>query len=165
VEHIAGLAFREALPPDWSPGDSVALLVHGYPESSYMWHAVLPDLAAAGHRALAPDLAGFGDSPPDMPGTWERHVESLERFRQALDLPPVVLITHDWGSLIGLRWACDHPEAVAALVISDGGFFPDGRWHELAKLMRTEGDGERLIDAYTRDGFVGALPLRGLRQA
>jgi len=58
---------------------------------------------------IAPDLAGFGDSPPDPPGTWERHVESLQRLHTALELGRVVLIVHDWGSLIGLRWACDHP--------------------------------------------------------
>ncbi len=38
------------------------------------------------------------------------------------------LVVHDWGGLIGLRWACDHPEAIDALVISDTGFFPDGKW-------------------------------------
>ena len=55
------------------------LLVHGYPESSYMWRDILPPLADAGCYALAPDLPGFGDSPADPPGTWERQVEALER--------------------------------------------------------------------------------------
>ena len=54
-------------------------------------------------------------------------------------------MTHDWGVLIGLRWACDHPASVTALVISDGGFFADRRWHDLANVMRTPGDGERLV--------------------
>ena len=73
----AGLAYREAGPAD----GPVALLLHGFPESSYMWRDTLPALADAGWRGLAPDLAGFGDSPPDPPGTWERQVEALERFR------------------------------------------------------------------------------------
>ena len=51
------------------PGDPAVLLVHGYPESSYMWRDVLPALAAAGYHALAPDLPGYGDSPADPPGT------------------------------------------------------------------------------------------------
>jgi haloalkane dehalogenase len=72
-----GLAYTEAGPAD----GPVALLLHGYPESSYMWRHLLPALATAGWRAVAPDLAGFGDSPPDPPGTWERHVEAVERFR------------------------------------------------------------------------------------
>jgi haloalkane dehalogenase len=133
------------------------VLVHGYPESSYMWREVLPALAQAGWRALAPDLPGYGDSEPDPPGTWERHVEALERFVGELGLGPVALVTHDWGVPIGLRWACDHPGAVSALVISDGGFFADRRWHDLANVMRTPEEGERLIFAYTREGFAAAM--------
>jgi pimeloyl-ACP methyl ester carboxylesterase len=149
----AGLAYREA----GASSDRVALLVHGYPESSYMWAEVLPALAAAGWRALAPDLPGYGDSEPDPPATWERHVEALGRFAEELDLGPVALVTHDWGVLIGLRWACEHSGAASALVISDGGFFADRRWHELASVMRTPGEGERLIRSYTREGFSAAM--------
>jgi haloalkane dehalogenase len=149
----AGLAYRVA----GESSDRVALLVHGYPESSYMWRHVLPVLAGAGWCAVAPDLPGYGDSEPDPPGTWERHVEALERFVRELRLGPVALVTHDWGVMIGLRWACDHPGSVRALVISDGGFFADRRWHDLANAMRTPGDGERLIASYTREAFGEAL--------
>ncbi|HVG74419.1 MAG TPA: alpha/beta fold hydrolase, partial [Thermoleophilaceae bacterium] len=76
----AGLSYRESGPAD----GPVALMLHGYPQSSYMWDAVMPAVADAGWRAVAPDFAGFGDSPPDPPGTWERRVESLERFRREL---------------------------------------------------------------------------------
>jgi haloalkane dehalogenase len=133
------------------------LLVHGYPESSYMWQHALPMLADAGWRALAPDLPGYGDSEPGASGSWESHVEALERFVAELDPGPVALVTHDWGVMIGLRWACDHPAGASSLVISDGGFFADRRWHDLAKLMRTPVEGEKLIGAYTREGFYGAL--------
>ena len=153
LARAGGLAYRSA----GEGSDRVALLVHGYPESSYMWHAVLPALAGAGWHALAPDLPGYGDSEPDAPGTWERHIEALERFVQALDPGPVALVTHDWGVPIGLRWACDHPGAASALVISDGGFFADRRWHDLANVMRTPGEGERLIESYTREGFAAAM--------
>jgi haloalkane dehalogenase len=152
-QRAGGLAYREA----GSSSDRVALFVHGYPESSYMWRHALPVLAQAGWRALAPDLPGYGDSEPSPPGSWERHVEALERFVDALGLGPVALVTHDWGVMIGLRWACDHPGSVRGLVISDGGFFADRRWHDLANVMRTPGDGERLIEAYTREGFGEAL--------
>jgi haloalkane dehalogenase len=139
------------------PGDPAVLLVHGYPESSHMWREVLPALAAAGFHAIAPDLAGFGDSEADPPGTWERHVDALERFRAAQGLDRVALVVHDWGGLIGLRWACDHPDAVWALAISGTGFFHDGEWHGLADAMRAEGQGEELVDAMTADGFAAML--------
>jgi haloalkane dehalogenase len=122
-----------------------------------MWHETLPALAEAGWRALAPDLPGYGDSEPLPPGTWERHIEALERFVSELELTPVALITHDWGVPIGLRWACDHPGSASALVISDGGFFADRRWHDLANVMRTPGEGERLIESYTRERFTAAM--------
>ncbi|HEY3019073.1 MAG TPA: alpha/beta fold hydrolase [Solirubrobacteraceae bacterium] len=153
MSSAAGLSYREAGPAD----GPVALLVHGYPESSWMWASLLDALAGAGWRGVAPDLAGYGDSPADPPGTWQRHVESLERFVAELGLAEVALVVHDWGGLIGLRWACDHPGAARALVISDTGFFADGRWHGLADAMRTPGTGEEVVDGMTREGFGAAL--------
>jgi haloalkane dehalogenase len=137
-----------------------ALFVHGYPESSYMWRHALAAAGGAGWRAIALDLPGYGDSPPRPPGTWERHVESVEGFHAELELGPVALVTHDWGALIALRWACEHPEFVRALVISSSGFFPDGKWHGLAQTLRTEGAGEDVMANMTRETF-GAF----LRQA
>src|SRR5271165_2921192 len=153
TERAAGLAYRQA----GASSEQVALLVHGYPESSFMWQDALTRLAAAGWRAIAPDLPGYGDSEPDPPGTWERHVEALERFVAELAPGPVALVTHDWGVMVGLRWACDHPEGVGALVISDGGFFADRRWHDLANVLRTPEEGERLVRSYERDGFFAAM--------
>jgi haloalkane dehalogenase len=153
LARAGGLAYREA----GGASDPAVLLVHGYPESSYMWQHALPMLANAGWRALAPDLPGYGDSEPGASGSWESHVEALERFVAELEPGPVALVTHDWGVLIGLRWACDHPGATSSLVISDGGFFADRRWHDLANLMRTPVEGEKLIAGYTREGFVAAL--------
>jgi haloalkane dehalogenase len=153
LAHAGGLAYREA----GEAHERVVLLVHGYPESSYMWRHALQGLAAAGWRALAPDLPGYGDSEPAASGSWEQHTQALGRFVAELELGPLVLVTHDWGVMIGLRWACDHPGAASALVISDGGFFSDRRWHDLANVMRTPGEGEKLIGAYTREGFAAAL--------
>ncbi len=144
------------------PADApVVLLLHGFPESSYMWRHVMPAIAGEGRRAVAPDLAGFGDSEPDPPGTWERHVDAVERFRRELGIERCVLVVHDWGGLIGLRWACEHPDVVDALVISSTGFFPDGQWHGLADTLRTPGAGEQVVDGLDRDGFAGLLRAVG----
>jgi haloalkane dehalogenase len=149
----AGLSFRES----GSPDAPVALLLHGYPQSSFMWTGVMPALADAGWRAVAPDFAGYGDSEPDPPATWERHIESLERFRLELGIRSCVLVVHDWGGLIGLRWACEHPDAIRALVISSSGFFPDGKWHGMAKVLREAGTGEQMIGAVDRDVFGNVM--------
>ena len=93
----AGLSYRESGPAD----GPVVLLLHGFPESSFMWSEVMPAVAEAGWRAVAPDFAGYGDSEPDPPGTWERHIESVERFRSELGIETCVLVVHDWGGLVG----------------------------------------------------------------
>jgi haloalkane dehalogenase len=149
------LVYREAVPVQEPLG--TLLCVHGYPESSYMWRHVLEAAADAGWQAVAPDLPGYGDSPYAGSGTWQTHVDALDAFHREQDLGPVVLVVHDWGGLIGLRWACEHPEAIRALVISDTGFFPDGKWHGMAEALRTPGQGEELVGAIDRDGFAGML--------
>lgn len=122
-----------------------------------MWEPVLAAAAAAGWRALAPDLPGYGDSEPHRPATWTRMVDAVTRFHAALELGPVALCLHDWGGLIGLRWACDNPGDVRALIISDTGFFADGKWHGLAQVLRTPGQGEELADGMTQAGLTAAL--------
>jgi haloalkane dehalogenase len=150
------MAYREALPDDPSGADPV-LLVHGFPQSSYMWRHLMPAIAASGRRAIAPDLIGYGDSPPDAPATWERHVEALERFRAGLGLERVVLVNHDWGGLISMRWALHHSVPLGGLVISNTGFFPDGEWYGMGLAMRTQGQGEALVDSISREGLAAML--------
>ena len=101
------LGFREA----GDAGAPVALLLHGYPNSSYLWKDVLPAVADAGWRAVAPDFAGFGDSPLDARGAARGPTTSraLDDFVAHHGLAPVALVAHDWGGLIGLRWACERP--------------------------------------------------------
>jgi haloalkane dehalogenase len=152
VKRADGIAYRESDPSQVSDR-CPALCIHGWPQSSYMWRHLLPALASAGRRALAPDLPGFGDSPLAGSGTFERHVEAIERFRRRLGLDRVLLVVHDTGGLIGLRWACDHPDAVCGLVITNTGFFPDIEWAAIAKTMRTPVQGEALVNSLSRDGF------------
>jgi haloalkane dehalogenase len=126
-----------------------------------MWRGVLPALADSGRRAIAPDLPGYGRSPLSGSGTWESHVDALERFRRDLGLERLALVVHDWGGLIGMRWACDRAGVAGALVASGTGFFSDGKWHGLGEALRTEGAGETVVDAIDRDGFAAMLRQTG----
>ncbi len=155
-KQASGIAYREGVPNE-DRGLVPVLCLHGFPETSYMWRHVLGALADGGRWAIAPDLPGFGDSAADPPGTWERLTSAVERFRSGLGLERVALVVHDWGGLIGLRWACQHPEAVEALVISNTGFFPDGKWHGMARALRTVGEGERMVTTMNKDGFTQML--------
>ena len=152
VKRAAGLTYREAL-PEGDPGPRPVLCLHGFPETSFMWRELMPAVADAGHRIIAPDLPGSGDSPADPPNTWERLMDAVQRFVVELHLEPVVLVVHDWGGLIGLPWACDHPGSIAAMVISDTGFFADGKWSGMAEGLRTPGTGEAMLERMDRAGF------------
>jgi haloalkane dehalogenase len=149
------LVYRESLPVEAPKG--TVLCLHGYPESSYMWRHLLETVAGAGWQAVAPDLPGYGDSPYAGSGTWQAHVDAVDAFHREQELGEVVLVVHDWGGLIGLRWACEHPELIRAMVISNTGFFSDGKWHGMAQALRTPGQGEEIVDAIDREGFGGML--------
>src|SRR3954465_2825551 len=110
LSSAAGMAYREAP----APGPPV-LCLHGYPTSSYLWRHALPAIAAAGRRAIAPDLPGFGHPPPLRPGTWEAQGGAVERSRSELGLERVGLGVHDWGGLIGLRLSLHRPDAVSEM--------------------------------------------------
>lgn len=153
------LAYREALPEGDQTGAPVVLL-HGYPESSRMWTILMKAIAGAGRRCIAPDLYGLGDPGADAPTTFEGNLAALGELVEALGFERLALVVHDWGGFVGLAWACEHPEAVAALVISDTGFFADGRWHGMAEAVRGE-QGEELVGAIDRDGFAALLRASG----
>ena len=160
VRRSGRLAYRESL-PGTEPAAEPVLFVHGFPETSYMWRGALEVATAAGRRGVAPDLLGYGESPPDPPATWERHVEALDELVAELGLDRIVLVVHDWGGLIGLRWACKNPERIAGLLISGSGFFQDGRWHGMAEILRTPGAGEKVLDELDRDGFAQLIRAAG----
>ena len=115
------MAWVEAGPPDGPP----VLLLHGEPTWSYLYRTMLPVLADAGLRAIAPDLVGFGRSDkPAEPGdhTYARHVEWVRSFAfDALDLRGVTLVGQDWGGLIGLRLVAEHPDRFGAYVVANSG--------------------------------------------
>lgn len=155
LTEIGGLAAREAM-PDGGPSADPVVLVHGFPESSRMWAPLMRSLSEAGRRCLAPDLYGLGDSTDFEAQTFEHNLEAFTRLMDSPGLDRVVPVVHDWGGFIGLAWACDHPERVSALVISDTGFFSDGKWHGMAEAIRGP-DGEAVVAAMDRDGFTALL--------
>jgi haloalkane dehalogenase len=120
------MAYVQAGPDDGPP----VLLLHGEPTWSFLWRRVLPVLADAGLRAIAPDLIGFGrsDKPAEVEDhTYARHVEWVRSFAfDALDLRDVTLVGHDWGGLIGLRVATENvatesPDRIARVVATNTG--------------------------------------------
>jgi len=114
---------------DEGPRDAdPVLMLHGEPTWSYLYRTMIPIIADAGHRAIAPDLVGFGrsDKPADPEAyTFQTHVDWMLGFIDALGLRRITLVGQDWGSLIGLRLAAEHPDRFARVVIANG-FLPTG---------------------------------------
>ena len=104
---------------------AVVLLGHGEPSWSYLYRRVVPVLTAAGLRAVAPDLVGFGrsDKPTQVADhSYARHVEWLRALCfDVLDLRAVTLVGQDWGGLIGLRLVAEHPDRFARVVAANTG--------------------------------------------
>ncbi|HWI85511.1 MAG TPA: alpha/beta hydrolase [Sphingomonas sp.] len=100
------------------------LLLHGFPETSLMWHAVAP-LLAPGFTVIAADLPGYGASscPADAPD----HASMSKREMAAtiiaamhrLGYDRFAIVGHDRGGRVAYRAALDHPEIVTALAILD----------------------------------------------
>ena len=101
----------------------VVLLLHGEPTWSYIYRKMIPIFVAAGFRAIAPDMIGFGKSdkptePEDY--TYAKHVAWMKTFVETLGLTGITMFGQDWGSLIGLRLAAENEERFAAIAIGNG---------------------------------------------
>ena len=118
------------------------LLMHGEPSWSYLYRKMIPPLAAAGHRVIAPDLVGFGRSDKPAKRTdrsYQNHVDWMMQFVTDLDLKNVTLFCQDWGSLIGLRVVTGAPDRFSRVVAGNAalpagpgedGVIIGGQWNQ-----------------------------------
>ena len=101
-----GMTFRCRLAGD--AGEPV-LLLHGFPETSHMWTDLMPRLAAARYRCVAPDLRGYspGARPEDTAAyAYEALASDVFALADACGFGRFHLVGHDWGAIIG--WAAVH---------------------------------------------------------
>jgi pimeloyl-ACP methyl ester carboxylesterase len=113
-----GLSFGTLSCGDEGP---LALCLHGFPDSAWSWRHLLPELAAAGYRAVAPWLRGY--DPTDIPEDGDYRISTLAADANALHEAlggdgDAVLVGHDWGAMTAY---------VAGAVAPD-------RWRRLATL-------------------------------
>ena len=100
------------------------LLVHGFPQTHLMWHAVAPRLAER-FTVVAVDLPGYGAS--FRPPVSEDHFSHSKRAlaadvvaaMAALGHETFAVVGHDRGARVSYRMALDHPEQVTRLVVLD----------------------------------------------
>lgn len=137
------------------------LLVHGFPETWWAFHAVIP-LLAARHRVVAVDLRGFGDSRV----AGEDHdsataAEDLHQLVASLGLGPVHLLAQDISGGVAYRLVRTHPADVLSFTGVEMGLagfglegFADvtsgGSWH-IGVLAAPDGLGELLLTGHERE--------------
>jgi len=108
---------------DEGPKDGqTVLLLHGQPSWSYLYRHMIPLLANAGFRVIAPDNVGFGKSDKPLSQdahNYQMHVDVMSEFIDQVDLQDATLFAQDWGGLIGLRVVAQRPQRFARIMISN----------------------------------------------
>lgn len=112
---------------DEGPRDGTPVVCfHGEPSWAFLYRKMLPPLVDGGHRVIVPDYAGFGRSDKPTDRRWysfDRHSELMTAVLGSLDLREATVVVQDWGGPIGLRWAVQNADRVAALAIFNTGLF------------------------------------------
>jgi pimeloyl-ACP methyl ester carboxylesterase len=109
-------------------GDPIVLL-HGWPETWYAWHRVMPALAK-NYTVIVPDLRGLGDSSKPLTGyDGKTLAEDIHQLVTQLGFKTIFLVGHDIGAFIVYPYAAAHPTEVKRLVVMEvpppiTGFFP-----------------------------------------
>ena len=122
--YIRAGGFRIHYVDEGSRDAAPILLMHGEPTWCYLYRKMIPLLVEAGHRCVAPDLAGFGRSDKLASRedySYQLHVDVMNAFVHKLDLSGIILFGQDWGGLIGVRVLADNPQRFSRLVVANTG--------------------------------------------
>ena len=98
----------------------LVVLLHGFPEFWYGWRHQLPALAAAGYRAVAPDMRGYNlsDKPPGVRAYDIEHLTGdVAELIRACDAERAAVVGHDWGGIVAWQVAMRYPALVERLII------------------------------------------------
>jgi epoxide hydrolase A/B len=152
----------------------LVLLCHGWPELGFSWRHQLPALAAAGYRAVAPDLRGYGrtDAPDAIEAYSIMHlVGDLVGLVAALGETSAILVGHDWGATLTWAAAMMRPDLfpiVAALSVPRRARGParpletlrkqgisNFYWQYFQEPGVAEAEFERDVEYGMRSGFCG----------
>lgn len=138
----------------------VALMVHGFPESWYSWRNQLPALAAAGYRAVAIDVRGYGrSSKPRAVADYRMtcKVADIVGLVGVLGSDDVTLIGHDWGAPIVWNSALLRPDLFRGVAGLSVPYSPPSREQRPLERMRAmAGDDEFYVEYFQEPGRAEA---------
>lgn len=105
-------------------GAPAIVLLHGYPQTSAMWHKVAPELAKT-YQVVCPDLRGYGrsDKPPSndshSPYSKRAMARDIVAIMQRLGHAHFLVGAHDRGARVAHRLGLDFPDQVVAMTLLD----------------------------------------------
>jgi pimeloyl-ACP methyl ester carboxylesterase len=147
-----GLSFHLLDEGDGTP----VLLLHGFPDTSYVWRHQMPALVEAGFRAVAPDLRGRGET--DAPEAVDDYglgplLGDTNGILDALEIDRAHVVGHDWGAVVAWVFASFFPQRVDRLVavsVGHPGGYADPSVEDLARswymwLFQFPGVAEELV--------------------
>ncbi|MER5382058.1 alpha/beta hydrolase [Streptomyces sp. NPDC002688] len=137
----------------------LVLLVHGFPESWYSWRHQLPVLAAAGYRAVAMDVRGYGRSSKPEGAAAYRMLDLIEdnvAVVRALGEETAVVVGHDWGSTIAAHSALVRPDVFRAVGLLSVPYAPPGGPRPSEVFARMGGDEEFYVSYFQEPGRAEA---------
>lgn len=153
MEHtliVNGIAMHVVIEGEGKP----VLLLHGFPDTHAVWRLQIDALVAAGYKVIAPDLRGYGKT--EAPGSEDAYAMDALRadvvgLLDSLGIERVLLVGHDWGSVVGWNVCMHAPERVQRFVALSVG-------HPAAY---TEGGPLQLLKGY----YVLVFQLRGIAES
>ncbi|MFF1787467.1 alpha/beta fold hydrolase [Kitasatospora sp. NPDC058243] len=137
----------------------LVLLLHGFPESWYSWRHQLPVLAAAGYRAVAIDVRGYGRSSRPEEVTAYRMFDLVEdnvAVVHALGERSAVIVGHDWGSTIAANSALIRPDVFRAVGLLSVPYLPRGGPRPSEVFGQLGGDEEFYVSYFQEPGRAEA---------
>jgi pimeloyl-ACP methyl ester carboxylesterase len=124
---------------DWGGDGTPVVLLHGLASNARIWDGVAQRLAGAGRRVVALDQRGHGESEQPAGGyDFATVCRDLAAAVAALGLQLPVLVGHSWGANVALQYAAERSEAVAGLVLVDGGFLGVADWPGMTRELARE---------------------------
>lgn len=137
----------------------LVLLLHGFPESGRAWRLQLPALAAAGYRAAAPDLRGYGGSVKPVAVEEYRmlaHVADNVAIAEELGAEGAAVVGHDWGSPIAAASALMRPDLFTAVGLLGVPYTPRGDVRPSEAFAQMGGEEEFYVSYFQHPGRAEA---------
>ena len=140
-----------------------AVFVHGVPDTSRVWDAVLARLDRQDIVRLS--LPGFASPVPEgFSAAKEAYVDWLLASLAALPAP-IDLVGHDWGALLVVRAVSLRPALARSWAAGGAPLDAEYEWHQAAKAWQTPEVGERVMEALTPEALRRALVAAGVPEA